>query len=85
MKIRLLYFARLREELKTESETLHLDDEQVLLVDVLSALRARGGVWQELLGAGQALAFAVGQEFADEKTAVKDNDEVAIFPPVTGG
>lgn len=85
MKIRLLYFARLREQLKTEAEMLHLDDEQVLLADVLNALRARGGVWQESLAAGQALAFAVGQEFADEKTAIKDNDEVAIFPPVTGG
>ena len=85
MKIHLLYFARLREELKTEAETLHLNNEPVLLADVLTALRARGGVWQESLAAGQALAFAVGQEFADEKTAVKDNDEVAIFPPVTGG
>ena len=53
----------------------------------LERFACQSGVWQESesLAAGQALAFAVGQEFADEKTAIKDNDEVAIFPPVTGG
>ena len=71
MKIRLLYFARLREQLKTEAEMLHLDDEQVLLADVLNALRARGGVWQESLAAGQALAFAVGKNLPMKKRRSK--------------
>ena len=84
MKIRLLYFARLREQLKTEAEMLHLDDEQVLLADVLNALRARGGVWQESLARDKRWPLR-RPRIADEKTAIKDNDEVAIFPPVTGG
>ena len=48
-------------------------------------LRARGGVWAEELGAGRAFRVAVNQSIVALDTALPDNAEVAIFPPVTGG
>ncbi|MES9902271.1 MAG: MoaD/ThiS family protein, partial [Sedimenticola sp.] len=48
-------------------------------------LQARGGIWQETFGADQTVMMAVNQEMADATIAVADGDEVAFFPPVTGG
>ncbi len=85
MKIRLLFFGRLRERLQTAEETFVLDKETATAGDIAAALRARGGVWAEELGGKRALAFAVRQQFAAPEAEVLDGDEVAIFPPVTGG
>ncbi len=46
---------------------------------------ARGGTWGSALAQGKALRVAVNQEVAQPTTPVKPGDEVAFFPPVTGG
>jgi molybdopterin synthase sulfur carrier subunit len=46
---------------------------------------ARGGAWHTALAQGRALRVAVNQEMAQPTTPVKPGDEVAFFPPVTGG
>jgi len=82
--IRILYFARLREELGRPGE--EIDPAGIgTIADIASALRARGGPWADTLGAGQTLLTAVNQEMARPDTPVRDGDEVAFFPPVTGG
>ena len=82
--IKVLYFASLRERLDTVTE--ELADEQLTDVgDVLAHLRGREGVWQELFAENQTVMMAVNQEIADASTPVKSGDEVAFFPPVTGG
>ena len=48
-------------------------------------LMARGGAWQTALAQGRALRVAVNQEMAQPATPVKPGDEIAFFPPVTGG
>ena len=80
--IRLRYFAHLREQLGIGSEEL----EAAANVDeLIGRLRARGGKWAEAVGSeGQVLA-AVNQEMATPRTPIRDGDEVAFFPPVTGG
>ncbi|MEW5769252.1 MAG: molybdopterin converting factor subunit 1 [Pseudomonadota bacterium] len=84
MKVRVLYFARLRETFGTGQETLELA-EPATLVELLQALRARGGAWSEELAPGRAFRLAVNQEVAAAETPLAVDDEVAIFPPVTGG
>lgn len=82
--IRVLYFARLREQLGTDVEEIEprgLDDVSRLA----EHLRARGSVWEETLGEGQTVLVAVNQELASRTTPLRDGDEVAFFPPVTGG
>lgn len=77
------FFARLREELDIDSLQLPATPDQT--VDgLLSALASRGGPWAQLQGA-QPVMVAVNQAMAKPSTPVKAGDEVAFFPPVTGG
>ncbi len=82
--VRLLYFAWLRERLGTAEEEVTLPAG----VDTVGALLA----WQRARGPAAAEAFAsatvrcaVNQEFANDSTPIASGDEVAFFPPVTGG
>jgi molybdopterin synthase sulfur carrier subunit len=85
MNIRLLYFARLREVLGLDREILSLAQAEPSLADLLAELRRRGGVWSEELAEGRAFRMAVNQDIAGPEARLRDQDEVAIFPPVTGG
>ena len=83
--IKLLYFASLRERLDLAEERLTLPPAVSTVAALLDHLRARGGRWAAVLGPGAPLLTAVNQELASPQTPVADGDEVAIFPPVTGG
>lgn len=83
-EIRLRYFARLREMLGADSETL-LFEKPVTVAELVTLLRARGGVWAEALAESRPIRAAVNQELASPDALVKPGDEVALFPPVTGG
>ncbi|MGH8801443.1 MAG: MoaD/ThiS family protein [Casimicrobiaceae bacterium] len=84
--VRVIYLARLREALGRASETLAFGSEAAPSVsDLMTVLRARGGAWAHELGAGRVVRFAVNQRLARADTPIADGDEVAVFPPVTGG
>ncbi|KAA1172376.1 molybdopterin converting factor subunit 1 [Marinobacter salinexigens] len=77
------FFARLREELETE--TLEMPARPELTAgDLLEELAGRGGAWSQLNGE-QPVMVAVNQAIAKPSTGIKAGDEVAFFPPVTGG
>jgi sulfur-carrier protein len=85
VKVRLLYFARLREAFGIPAEEVALP-EDVRDVGALSQwLRDRGGAWAAELAPGRAYRVAVDQQMAGEGTRLHDGAEVAVFPPVTGG
>lgn len=83
--IRLLFFARLREQLGIAGEQLQAGTESADVGAIIELLQSRGGVWKDAFGEGQTVLMAVNQEVANAATKVKDGDEVAFFPPVTGG
>ena len=83
--ITLLYFARLRETLGVAAENLPLPEGTHTVEGVRALLAARGGAWGVELAAGRAFRAAVNQDIASADTLVKAGDEVAFFPPVTGG
>lgn len=85
MMLKLLYFARLRERLGVAEESVELPDGVGMVAMLLDVLRARGGVWAEELAAGRNFRVAVNQDMAGIEAPIADGDEVAIFPPVTGG
>lgn len=81
MKIQLRYFASLREALGLAAETLECEAADVATLRAL--LIARGGNWQML--ASPRMRAAINQELAVEGAGLSEGDEVAFFPPVTGG
>ena len=83
--ITVLYFARLREGLGTSSERIALPPGVHSLEGLRAMLVARGGAWEQELAPHRAVRAAVNQTMALGDTAVADGDEVAFFPPVTGG
>jgi len=83
--ITVLYFARLREALGTGSEQLALPGGVRDLNGLRAVLAARGDAWSKELGQNKAIRAAVNQSVAAGDTAIADGDEVAFFPPVTGG
>ncbi|MFH1603492.1 MAG: molybdopterin converting factor subunit 1 [Pseudomonadota bacterium] len=85
MSIRILYFARLREDMGIAQEMFELPAEVGDVNSLRAQLVARGGASAVALGAGKAVCVAINQDLARGDTAVKSGDEVAFFPPVTGG
>ena len=85
MKLRLLFFGRLRERLQSDGEILEWSAPTASLCSIRQNLIARGGVWAEELAEDKALGFAINQRFAQLNDEVTDDAEIAIFPPVTGG
>jgi molybdopterin synthase sulfur carrier subunit len=83
--VTLLYFASLRENLGTSREQVSLPNGNSTVSSLLDQLRARDGRWTEAFAPGKQWRVAVNQQMADLATPLKPGDEVAFFPPVTGG
>jgi molybdopterin synthase sulfur carrier subunit len=85
--VRLVYLARLREAFGCGGETIALParDECATVADVLATLAARGGEWASELAPGRAVRVAVNHAMVAPDARVGPGDEVAVFPPVTGG
>ncbi len=78
------YFARYREQLGSGGEKIALDATLKTIGDVRNLLIARGHVWEEVLNENSIMC-ALNQELCTLDAAIEDFDEVAFFPPVTGG
>lgn len=79
--IKVLFFAHLK-------ETLDCDQLEVEVVESVASLRTalsqKSKQWADVLG-NQSTLVAVNQAMASDETLLKAGDEVAFFPPVTGG
>lgn len=84
MSLHILYFASLRETLDCAEEHLPLPPGVATVEDLRTHLAQRGAPWDELVR-NKTLRAAVNQEMAASETTIRDGDEVAFFPPVTGG
>lgn len=83
--IKVLFFARIREQLDCAEIELALSDAPADLDSLQAQLCDRGGaLWQEVLGQANTIR-AVNQVVVAANTVLADGDEVAFFPPVTGG
>ncbi|WP_319380463.1 molybdopterin converting factor subunit 1 [Thiomicrorhabdus sp.] len=81
--LNVLYFASFREILGKGNEELPA---RFHTVDcLLNALAERGESWQQALLENQNLQIAVNHDVATRQTEIKAGDEIAFFPPVTGG
>ena len=85
MKLKVLYFAALREQVGIASEEIDLPREVTTIAGLRSHLTQRGDAWKSALAEGKLIRMAVNQDMAKPSAAINAGDEVAFFPPVTGG
>jgi sulfur-carrier protein len=83
--IHLVYLARLRDALGTAAESVDLPRDVSTVCALLAWLSERGGAWTQELAPGRAVRVAVNHDVARADTPIRAGDEVALFPPVTGG
>ncbi len=83
-KVKVLYFAGLREALGQSGEELELPTGVATVGALRAHLAGRGEGWQAL-AAGRNVRAALNQRMVGAEAAVAAGDEVAFFPPVTGG
>lgn len=82
--LEILYFASFREVLGKAQEELPVENYKT--VDcVLKDLAGRGEAWQQALKDNANLQIAVNHSVATRQTELNSGDEIAFFPPVTGG
>jgi molybdopterin synthase sulfur carrier subunit len=85
VKVKVLFFAALREQLGLSQEEMNLPESVDSLDKLKNHLRGRGGAFEKAFGGKALVRGDVNQEMAQPGAAIKAGDEVAFFPPVTGG
>ncbi len=85
MKVKVLFFASLREQLGTGAVELEVPPAVATVAALRGHLRGLGSAYEVALGEKKALRMAVNQEMVQASAALKPGDEIAFFPPVTGG
>lgn len=78
INVKVRYFASMRDRMGRGEDSVALGSEKATVEDL----------WKKI-SAGQSMPtstlIAINMEYTDAKAALKDGDEVAFFPPVTGG
>lgn len=85
MTIRLLYFAWVRERIGAGQEELAAPSTPLTVAALLELLAARSAGHGAALADRGAIRVALNEAFVEDSALVQPGDEVAIFPPVTGG
>ncbi|MCK5778975.1 MAG: molybdopterin converting factor subunit 1 [Rhodospirillales bacterium] len=83
--MKLLYFAWIREHVGTSAEEISRPDDVKTVSDLIAWLAGRGDGYATAFADTALVRAAVNQEHVDPLHPVADGDEIAFFPPVTGG
>ena len=82
---KILFFASLAEALETRAEEIELPADCNSGADLVALLSARGEPWTSAFNGDTPVLIAINQEMSDIETQIENHDEIAFFPPVTGG
>ena len=85
MNIKVLYFARIKEAVNYSTEDIDLPSDITTVTALKNYLSLRGDNWANLFNGKQVVRAAINHTLVDDLAAIKTGDEVAFFPPVTGG
>ena len=85
MKLRVLYFAALRERVGRAEENVEVPADVRTVAELRRWLATRGDPWSTAFAETRRIRAAIDQTMADEGVPLREDAEVAFFPPVTGG
>ncbi len=83
--MKILYFAWLKDRIGIDEEELALPASVNTVGGLIDWLVAKGGGYAAAFEDRAIVRAAVNQDYAEEDARISDGDEVAFFPPVTGG
>ena len=86
MNLKLLFFASLREKFEFSQKEIKLSKEVRTAEEFLLEMsKQSGGEWVDLFENKNMYKLAINQELCSWKDPIHEGDELAIFPPITGG
>lgn len=85
MKLTIKYFASIREQLDLDEEIVEIDARELTVDALRDTLAARDARSAEALRTDRPVRAAVNLEMVPGGFVVREDSEVAFFPPVTGG
>jgi molybdopterin synthase sulfur carrier subunit len=83
--IKLMYFARLKESLGLSHEMITIPSEIKDVAKLIHWLSSRGALWEKEFGGTRIIRAAINLNLVANTAEINDGDEIALFPPVTGG
>ncbi|MFA9550273.1 MAG: molybdopterin converting factor subunit 1 [Hyphomicrobium sp.] len=84
-KVKLLYFAWVREKIGRGSEEIALPDNVATVADLVAWLKTRGPEFGEAFARADVVRAALDKTHVKSDARIGEAQEIAFFPPVTGG
>lgn len=81
----ILYFALIRENIGQSSENINLPNGVKDVKELIEYLKSKGENYKAAFAHSDLIRVAVNQEYVGLDHLISNNDEIAIFPPMTGG
>ena len=83
--MKILYFSWLKEKIGTNAEEIEKPKKVKTIMDLIQFLKNTSNAHEDAFTHLKSIKVAVNKNFANFETEIKNNDEIAFFPPVTGG
>ena len=84
-KVKLLYFAWVREKIGRAEELVEIPADVVNVAGLMTWLRASGPEYESAFAQPETIRAAIDQNHVNHDAPIAGAREVAFFPPVTGG